>query len=119
MVAGAAAVPHIGMPAGVTPGQPGPLGLADRSRIDALLTRAGFESIAVTEATASMRIGTDVNDAVAFVRSIPFVREQLAAAPADKQAAAVDAVQQALIPYVTSDGVVIDGNGAWLVTARR
>jgi SAM-dependent methyltransferase len=118
-VAGAAAVPHIGMPAGVAPGQPGPLGLADRARIDAVLTRAGFESISVTEVTASMRIGTDVDDAVAFTRSIPFVRQQLAAAPTANQAAAVDAVQQALTPYATSDGVVIDGNGAWLVTARR
>ena len=43
MVAGAAAVPHIGMPASVTPGQPGPLGLADKARIEDVLTRAGFE----------------------------------------------------------------------------
>jgi SAM-dependent methyltransferase len=119
MLAGAAAVPHVGMPAGVASDEPGPLGLADPSRIEAILSRAGLKQVAVAEVTASIRIGTDVQDAVAFIRSIPLVRDQLATAPATNQAAAIDAVEEALTPHATPDGVIIPGNGAWLVTARR
>lgn len=119
MVAGAAAAPHVGIPAGVAPGQPGPLGLADRSLIAGLLERAGFTAVEIVELTGSMCIGTDVEDAVAFIRSIPMVDDLLSGAPAAKQAAAIKAVGHALADHVTPDGVVIQGNGAWLVTGRR
>lgn len=119
MVAGAAAAPHVGIPAGVAPGQPGPLGLADRPRIAAVLERAGFTAVEIQELTGSMRIGTDVDDAVAFIRSIPMVRDLLDGAPPANRTAAIEAVEQALADHATPDGVVIDGNGAWLVTARR
>ncbi|MGH9263270.1 MAG: class I SAM-dependent methyltransferase [Acidimicrobiales bacterium] len=119
MVAGAAAAPHIGMPSGVAPGQPGPLGLADPSRIKAVLGRAGFREVTIQELTASIRIGADVADALAFIRSMPIVHELLAAAPPVKQAAAVEAVEQALARHAAPEGVVLHGNGAWLVTAGR
>lgn len=119
MVAGAAAAPHVGIPAGVAPGQPGPLGLADRPRIADLLERAGFTSVEIEELTGSICIGTDVDDAVAFIRSMPMVRDLLAGAPVAKQVAAIEAVEHALADHATPDGVVIPGNGAWLVTGRR
>ena len=119
MVAGAAAAPHVGIPAGVAPGQPGPLGLADRSRIADVLERAGFTAVEIEELTGSMCIGTTVDDAVAFIRSMPMVGDLLAGAPAAEQAAAIEAVEQALAAHATPDGVVIHGNGAWLVTGRR
>jgi SAM-dependent methyltransferase len=119
MVAGAAAAPHVGIPAGIAPGQPGPLGLADRSLIADLLKRAGFTAVEIEELTGSMCIGTNVDDAVAFIRSMPLVRDLLAGAPAANQAAAIEAVELALADHATADGVVIQGNGAWLVTGRR
>jgi SAM-dependent methyltransferase len=119
MVAGAAAAPHVGIPAGVAPGQPGPLGLADRSLIADVLERAGFTAVEIEELTGSIRIGTNVDDAVAFIRSMPMVRDLLAGAPPANQAAAIQAVEQALADHTTPDGVVIQGNGAWLVTGRR
>ncbi|HUF85461.1 MAG TPA: methyltransferase domain-containing protein [Acidimicrobiia bacterium] len=119
MVAGAAAAPHVGIPAGVAPGEPGPLGLADPSLIADLLERAGFTAVEIEELTGSMRIGTDVDDAVAFIRSIPMVRDLLSEAAPDKQAAAIEAVEQALADHAAPDGVLIHGNGAWLVTGRR
>jgi SAM-dependent methyltransferase len=119
MVAGAAAAPHVGIPAGVAPGQPGPLGLADRSLIADVLERAGFTAVEIEELTGSIRIGTNVDDAVAFIRSMPMVRDLLAGAPPANQAAAIEAVEQALADHTTPDGVVIQGNGAWLVTGRR
>jgi SAM-dependent methyltransferase len=119
MVAGAAAAPHVGIPAGVAPGQPGPLGLADRSLIADVLERAGFTAVEIEELTGSIRIGTNVDDAVAFIRSMPMVRDLLAGAPPANQAAAIEAVEKALADHTTPDGVMIRGNGAWLVTGRR
>ena len=119
MVAGAAAAPHIGMPEGIAPGAPGPFGLADPDRTPRLLEGAGFTEVTLEDLTLSMRIGDDVEDALSFIRSIPFVRDLLAAAPASQQTAAVDAVRTALAPYAGPDGVITHKNGVWLVTARR
>ena len=119
MVAGAAAAPHVGLPSGIAPGQPGPLGLADPSRIETILGGAGFTGIELQELTASIRVGVDVADALAFVRSMPVVRDLLAAAAPANGAAAVEAVEHALGRHAAPDGVVLHGNGAWLVTASR
>jgi SAM-dependent methyltransferase len=119
MVAGAAAAPHIGMPEGIAPGAPGPLGLADPDQTRRILEGAGFTDVTLEDLTLPMRIGDSVDDALSFIRSIPFVRDLLAAAPAPKQDVAVDAVRAALAPYAGPDGVVTHNNGVWLVTARR
>lgn len=66
-----------------------------------------------------MCIGADVEDALAFIRSMPRVAELFATAPTDKQHAAIDAVREALEPYAGADGVAMHNNGEWLVTARR
>ncbi|MGH9223788.1 MAG: class I SAM-dependent methyltransferase, partial [Acidimicrobiales bacterium] len=78
-----------------------------------------FREVEMQESTASIRIGADVADALAFIRSMPIVHELLAAAPPAKQAAAVEAVEQALARHAVPEGVVLHGNGAWLVTAGR
>lgn len=119
MAAGAAAAPHIGMPQGVAPGQPGPLGLADPSRIRELLAEAGFTLDALEEVVRPIRIGDDVDDAVSFIRSYPPVRGLFDSAPAEKATAAVDAVREALAPYAGPEGVVMNNNGDWLVVAHR
>lgn len=66
-----------------------------------------------------MRIGTDVEDALGFLRSTPRVAELFVAASLDERSAAIDAVREALAPYAGGDGVVMYDNGEWLVTARR
>jgi SAM-dependent methyltransferase len=119
MVAGAAAAQHIGMPEGIAPGEPGPLGLADPDRTTRILQGAGFTEVSLEGLILPMRIGDDVEDALSFIRSIPFVRDLLAAAPAPKQDAAIEAARAALALYAGPTGVVMQNNGAWLVTARR
>ncbi|MGH2475148.1 MAG: hypothetical protein ACRDIL_07770 [Candidatus Limnocylindrales bacterium] len=69
--------------------------------------------------TTSIRIGADVEDATTFIRSMPMVHELLARAPPANRAAAIEAVKEALAHHAGPDGIVIHGNGAWLVTARR
>lgn len=119
MAAGVAAAPHIGVPQGLAPDAPGPYGLADPDRTRAILERAGFTSITIESLTLPMRIGADVDDAVAFLRSLPRVAELFAAARTDEQQAAIDAVREALAPYAGPDGVVTHDNGEWLVIARH
>lgn len=119
MAAGAAAAPHIGIPQGLGPNAPGPYGLADPDRTRAILERAGFADIGIEALTRPMRIGANVEDALGFIRSMPRVADLFAAAPTDKQDAAIDAARHALTPYAGPDGVVMDNNGEWLVTARR
>lgn len=119
MAAGVAAAPHIGIPQGLTPNRAGPYGLADPDRTHTILEKAGFTGIQIRALTRPMRIGTDVDDALGFVCTIPRVADLLAAAPTDKQRAAVGAARKALLPYVTTVGVVMHNNAEWLVTASR
>ena len=119
MVAGAAAAPHVGMPPGLAANAPGPLGLVDPKRTRDILEGAGFAEVRIEELTGPIRIGEDVDDALSFIRSMPIVRDLLAAAAPEKRAAAVDAVREAIAPSAGPGGVVMEGNGAWLVVAGR
>ncbi|MGH8984729.1 MAG: class I SAM-dependent methyltransferase [Acidimicrobiia bacterium] len=120
MVPGAAAAAHVGLPQGIAPDAPGPFGLADPDRIREILGRAGFTGLTLEELIRPMRIGDDLDDVeMFFTRSLPLVRDLLAAAPADKASAAVAAARKALEPYAGPEGVVMNENGAWLVIARH
>ncbi|HEX6238508.1 MAG TPA: methyltransferase domain-containing protein [Acidimicrobiales bacterium] len=119
MAAGVAAAPYIGIPPGLGPNTPGPYGLADPDRTRAILEKAGFTDIRIEAVTRSMRIGSDVEDAIGFIRTMPRVADLFAGAPTDKQHAAIEAVREALVPYASRDGVVMRDNGEWLVTASR
>jgi SAM-dependent methyltransferase len=118
MAAGAAAAPHVGAPQGLAPNTPGPYGLSDPDRTRSILAGAGFVDVTIEAVTRPMRIGDDVEDALRFILSMPRVEAVFAAAPSDKQAAAVGAARVALAPYAGPDGVVTHNNGEWLVTAR-
>jgi SAM-dependent methyltransferase len=119
MAAGIAAAPHIGIPQGLAPNTPGPYGLADPDRTRTILDEAGFTDIRIEALTRSMRIGADVDDAIGFIRTMPRVADLLAAAPPAEQHAALEAVREALAPYLSGAGVVMHDNGEWLVTATR
>ncbi|HEX9683212.1 MAG TPA: methyltransferase domain-containing protein [Acidimicrobiales bacterium] len=119
MVAGIAAAPHIGIPQGLGPNTPGPYGLADPDRTRSILDEAGFTDIRIEALTRSMRIGANIGDAIEFIRTMPRVADLLAAAPTAEQHAALEAVRDALAPYLSEAGVVMHDNGEWLVTATR
>jgi SAM-dependent methyltransferase len=119
MIPGAAAAPHVGLPAGIAPDAPGPAGLADPARVRRILEGAGFADVTTDELVRPMRIGDDVDDAISFIQSMPVVHEMLFAAPPDKRKEAVDAARESLRPYCGREGVVMNDNAAWLVTARH
>lgn len=116
---GIPAAAHLGLPDGIAPDAPGPMGLADHDRTVGILERGGFVDLQLEDVTLPMRVGDDIDDALAFFQSIPFVQEMIETASADDVAAALEAARQGLQPHAGPDGVVMDNNAVWLATARH
>jgi len=117
LIPGAAVAQHVGLPE-MEPGAPGPFALADAGRVEHLLTSARFQDVALESIARPMRVGSDVDDTVAFFESTDIARRLMADAPPGKIAAALDAIRTALVPYEGDEGVVLNGT-VWLVTARK
>jgi len=117
-VIGGAAAAHLGFPDFGPPGAPGPFSFADRERLEQTVRSAGFGEITIEAITKPMWMGDDAEDVTTFFTSLEIVREWFSDKPQEKVDAAIDAVREALGPYVGPRGVVMSGT-AWLLTARR
>jgi SAM-dependent methyltransferase len=114
-----AALAHVPLPEGFgAPGTPGPFSLADPGRITEVLMSAGFDEPTTTAVEATLRLGDDADDAVAFLSDTGMARGLLDPVEPAIAARALDAVRAALRPYERPDGVTLRG-AAWLVTTRR
>ena len=89
--------------------------LGDRVRTTHLLEGAGFAQVEFQDVREPIRYGTDVDDALEFVRGFAFTRALLAAQ--DEQPA-LDRLRAMLEGHERADGVWFD-SAAWLVTALR
>jgi SAM-dependent methyltransferase len=120
MVPGLAVAAHIPLPDLGEPGAPGMFALADRDRVAAMLTSAGFVDIGIDSAEPSMLIGGGgtLDEAVTFMREGGIGKALLAEADPAVVPAALDAVRDSLEPYVTPRGVEL-GSAVWIVRARR
>jgi SAM-dependent methyltransferase len=99
-------------------GTPGVFGLADPPTIHHVLAGAGFVDVDVADVREPERLGADVDDAYAFVRSLGPTRGLLAGLDAPAQEAALAALRARLAERAGPEGVLL-GAAAWLVTARR
>lgn len=115
IVPGAAVAEVLPLPVG-DPTAPGPFSLADRDRLNGILATAGFTGTEIDEADAPMWMGTDADDAVAFLRTTGMGRALFAEAPDELVAEATARAAAALAPHTGEDGVVLGGR-AWLVQA--
>lgn len=115
IVPGAAVAEVLPLPAG-DPTAPGPFAFADRDRLTGILRTAGFGDIAAETAGASMWMGEDADDAVAFLQTTGLGRALFADADPSLVEEALGRARDALVPHTTPAGVVLDGS-AWLVTA--
>ena len=100
------------------PGAPGPFAFANDHRVTRLVEAAGFTGVTLESVTRPQRVGTDVEDVVRFVMSLPESRQLFAGLPEAVIAEAADAMRAAFAPYAGSHGVVMDA-AAWLVSAHR
>ena len=115
MVAAASVAPVAVAP----PGGPGPFSLGDEDRVRSLLAAAGLQSVELhpVEVPLPLAGGGGLDEVVDFLGD-GTVGRALGDAPADQRAAALDAVRDALRPYLGPEGVVLD-SAAWVVTAER
>jgi hypothetical protein len=81
-------------------------------------TACGFREVRLETVTRSQRIGDDVDDAVAFIMSLPQSQQLLDGVSEDTVAAATAAVRAAFAPHAGADGVSLKGS-AWPVSAYR
>jgi SAM-dependent methyltransferase len=101
------------------PGTPGPFALGDRTRLESLLSEAGFRDIVLAPFTPTLVVGGggDLDATVEFVLQLGALSAILEESP-DAVARVRTAVRQGLAPYATEDGIVME-SAAWVVTARR
>lgn len=117
-VLSAAAAQHIPLPPPDEPGSPGPFSLGDRQHLAAVLDAAGLVNVAIQPVVESLWLGRDVADTVEFFQASGFGQRLLQDADPATRTRVTAAVQAALEPHLTSDGVRLQSR-AWLVTARN
>jgi len=99
------------------PGPPAAFSLADTSRVDGLLSSAGFEGIEFAQADEPMLIGRDTDDVLEYERASPTATDILIGLSPAQAAELTRQVRDSLVAYTSLDGVTMPG-AAWLVTAR-
>jgi len=100
------------------PGAPGPFGLADTEAATAMLTEAGYASIAFAPIEGPMQLGRDAEDAWEYVRGMGLFRGLTEGLGETDKADAIANVKQLIGDHTTSDGVMVD-SASWSITAVR
>jgi SAM-dependent methyltransferase len=118
VVPGAALAQHVPLPNFGGPGAPGMFALSDADGIRRTLSSSGWRNIAVAPGDVPLLVGGTgtLDTAVEFLRTGAIGRRVLGGTEPEAAARAVEAVRDALAPYVTADGVRLQG-AVWLVTA--
>jgi SAM-dependent methyltransferase len=116
-VPGAAAARYVPLPPRLAPGNPGPFSLGEQDRLRAVLDAAGLVDVALEPVTESPLVGRDAADAVGFFLATGPGQALLRDADPTTVDRVTAAMQAALEPYQTADGVRL-GARSWLVRAR-
>ncbi len=111
---------HIQLPPPPAPDAPGPFSFADAQRVRGILSRAGFADVALEELRTTLNVGGggDLDQAVDFLLQTGPAARVLREAGAQVSSQVTGAIREALVPYVTPNGVQM-GGAAWIVTARQ
>src|ERR687897_109946 len=99
-------------------GAPGPFGLADTDAAAAMLTEAGYASIAFVPIEAPMQLGRDTEDAWQYVRGMGLYRGLTEGLGETAKADAIANVKQLISDHTTSAGVMVE-SASWSITAVR
>jgi SAM-dependent methyltransferase len=113
-----AARAHLPEPPPADPRAPGPFAFADRAYLNEVLTKAGFDSVALEPFEATLALGASVDEAIEFTARVGPLSRALADAPADARERALIAVRDALRPVADASGAVRLGARVWIATAR-
>lgn len=99
---------------------PGPFSMASADVVSDVLTRAGFDHVAVERHDAPVRIGRDVDEAIQFAMALGPAGEVMRLAGEEgvkRTPDVVAALKEALAPYATPEGIVMPSS-TWIITAR-
>ena len=99
-------------------GHPGPFGLAEADRIEAVLGESGWGSATLEPVDSRMWFGADPDDAWGFVSGLGIVRGLTGGLDDETREHAIARLRQVIDRAATADGVVLEC-GMWLVTATR
>lgn len=118
-VPGLAAAQHVPLPNPGPPGTPGPFSFGDADHVRDVLAGAGYRDVTVDPLDESILLGGggSPEETSTFLRNTGMGRALFADAPKAVVERAVAAVEDALEPYVTPEGVRLSAAG-WLVRAR-
>lgn len=100
------------------PGAPSPFGLADPDDVRALLGRAGYDEVRLTDVRVLMWFGDDVDEAMAFLGASGPVRGLLEGLDPEQQVEGRRRLRDAFAGAAGPDGVAF-ASASWLVEARR
>jgi ubiquinone/menaquinone biosynthesis C-methylase UbiE len=99
------------------PEDPGQYSFGDRSRVERILTQAGFNGLSIEPVDQMMNLGENIADVLQRIGDFgPLARAFKDLAP-EQIAKAKAAIAEALKPHATADGVKLAG-ACWLVRAR-
>jgi len=115
-----AAAKFVSLPAPPAAGGPGPFAFADPEHVRTILADAGFADIEVAshEAELTLAGGGDLEQVVDFVLQMGPAGQAFRELDAATQGEARAAVQKALEPYLTPDGVKL-ASATWIVSASN
>ncbi len=110
------------LPAGAAgpKGGPGPFSMADADVVSGELLAAGYRDVAFERIEAPMRVGRDLDEALAFALAMGPAGELLRLAGeegARRKPAILPALREALAPFAQPDGVYAPSS-TWIVSAR-
>jgi SAM-dependent methyltransferase len=100
------------------PDAPTPFALADPERVRGILGAAGYEDVGFEPVDEPIELGSDADDAFAFVSNLGIVEGLTQDLDAAGRERAQDGLRQTVVAHESADGVLF-GTSAWLITARR
>lgn len=116
-VPGAAVRRLLDLPSGGDPEAPGPFAFANPDRINAILSAAGFTSIDIAGREQQVKLGASIEQATEFTFQL-MARGLAGNDDSDQPARVRAAVADALLPYATDQGIMVD-SATWIVRAAR
>ena len=111
-----AAKAHLEIPPPPPDDAPGQFSFEKEARVRQILGDSGWSDVGLDRFDIDHSIGSDLDDAVAYICRMGPMSEPFAAADAATQAAAAASIRDALEPYAGPGGVRL-GFSSWIVTA--
>ena len=100
------------------PDAPTPFALADPERVRTILGAAGYEEVGFEPIDEPIELGSDADDAFAFVSKLGIVEGLTQDLDEAGRAHALEELRKTVAVRAGADGVLFGGS-AWLITARR